>query len=122
MARFTRSASGRREGGLSLASLSLAAERAHPPRDRCRYSRSGLYYQGVTTLPARMTAVRRGLADRLEALPARRQEQIQDAGLAVALAAVNVVSVLPYRAHLHPLWLALLLLRSEEHTSELQSR
>jgi signal transduction histidine kinase len=57
-----------------------------------------------------MTAVRRGLADRLEALPERRQEQLQDAGLAVALAAVNVVSVLPYRAHLHPLWLALLLL------------
>jgi signal transduction histidine kinase len=70
----------------------------------------GPYYQDVTTLAARMTAVRRGLADRLAALPERRQEQLQDTGLAVSLAAVNVVSVLPYRAQLHPLWLALLLL------------
>jgi signal transduction histidine kinase len=67
----------------------------------------------VTTLPARMTAVRHGLAERLAALPSRRQEQLQDVGLAVALAAVNVVSVLPYRAQLHPLWLALLLLAGQ---------
>ena len=60
-----------------------------------------------------MTAVRRGLADSFAALPERRQEQVQDAGIAVALAAVNVVSVLPYRAQLHPLWLALLLLAGQ---------
>ena len=60
-----------------------------------------------------MTAVRRGLADRLGELPTRRQEQLQDAGLAIALAAVNVVSVLPYRAQLHPLWLALFLLAGQ---------
>ncbi len=42
-------------------------------------------------------------------LPPRRQERIQDLGLAVALAAVNAVSLLPYRAQLHPLWLALTL-------------
>jgi len=63
----------------------------------------------VITLVARTTAVRRGLAARFEALPARRQQLVQDAGLAAALAAVNVVSLLPYRTHLHPLWLALLL-------------
>lgn len=67
----------------------------------------------MTTLPARMTAVRRGLAGRLATLPARRQEQLQDTGLAVALAAVNVVSVLPNRAQLHPLWLALVLLTAQ---------
>ena len=60
-----------------------------------------------------MTAARRGLADRLAALPERRQEQLQDIGLAVALAGVNVVSVLPYRAQLHPLWLALVLLAGQ---------
>jgi signal transduction histidine kinase len=60
-----------------------------------------------------MTAVRRGAAGRLVALPGRRQEQLQDAGLAIALAAVNVVSVLPYRERLHPLWLALLLLAGQ---------
>ena len=60
-----------------------------------------------------MTAARRGLADRLAALPERRQEQLQDTGLAVALAAVNVVSVLPYRTQLHPLWLAIALLAGQ---------
>jgi signal transduction histidine kinase len=63
------------------------------------------YDRGVTTL----TAIRRGLAARFAALPARRQELVQDSGLAVALAGVNVVSLLPYRSQLHPLWLALLL-------------
>jgi signal transduction histidine kinase len=67
----------------------------------------------VTTLAARITAVRRGLADRIASLPERRQEQLTDTGLAVALAAVNVVSVLPYRAQLHPLWLALFLLAGQ---------
>ena len=33
--------------------------------------------------------------------------------LAVALAAVNVVSLLPYRAQLHPLWLALVLVAAQ---------
>jgi signal transduction histidine kinase len=59
----------------------------------------------VTTL----TAIRRGLAARFAALPARRQELVQDSGLAIALAAVNVASLLPNRSQLHPLWLALLL-------------
>jgi signal transduction histidine kinase len=63
------------------------------------------YHQGVTTL----TTMRHGLAARFAALPARRQELIQDSGLAVGLALVNVMTQLPYRSHLHPAWLALLL-------------
>ena len=42
-------------------------------------------------------------------LPARRQELLQDGALAVALAVVNVLSLLPYRRSLHPLWLAVVL-------------
>ena len=53
------------------------------------------------------------LAARVAALPPRRQERIQDLVLAVALAAVNVVSLLPYRAQLHPLWLALVLVAAQ---------
>ncbi len=49
------------------------------------------------------------MAARFAALPERRQEQVQDAALAVVLSAVNAVSLLPYRAQLHPLWLALVL-------------
>ena len=45
----------------------------------------------------------------MSALPPRRQERIQDGALAMALAAVNVLSLLPYRGQLHPLWLALTL-------------
>jgi len=53
------------------------------------------------------------LAARVAALPQARQERLQDAGLAVALAAVNIVSVLPFRHQLHPLWLALVLLAGQ---------
>ena len=51
----------------------------------------------------RVSAVRARCEARFAGLPAARQERIQDAGLAVALAGINVVSVLPYRSQLHPL-------------------
>jgi signal transduction histidine kinase len=51
----------------------------------------------------------RSAGARLAALPPRRQEQLQDLGLGVALAAVNAVSLLPNGAQQHPLWLALTL-------------
>ena len=60
-----------------------------------------------------MTGLPQALVTRLAALPPRRQEWIQDAGLAVALAAVNVVSLLPYQAQLHPFWLALVLVAAQ---------
>jgi signal transduction histidine kinase len=47
------------------------------------------------------------------ALPPRRQEQLQDLALAVTLAAVNVVSLLPVRADLHPQWLAMTLVAAQ---------
>lgn len=61
----------------------------------------------------RVAAVPRGLAARLAAVPQPRQERITDVGLALALAAVNVVALLPYRQQLHPLWLALLLVMAQ---------
>ncbi len=57
----------------------------------------------------RNQAAPRGLAARYAALPRRRQEFAADAGLATALAAVNVVAILPYQDRLHPAWLAVLL-------------
>ena len=60
-----------------------------------------------------MTGFPQQLAARVAALPQRRQERISDAGLGIALAAVNVVSLLPYRAQLHPLWLALVLVAAQ---------
>ncbi len=60
-------------------------------------------------MAARLAGLPRSLGTRVAALPPRRQELLADAGLGVALAAVNVVSLLPYRAQQHPLWLALLL-------------
>ncbi len=67
------------------------------------------YHQGVKTVAARLGRLPQPLA----ALPLRRQERIQDLGLGVAVAAVNMVSLLPYWAQLHPLWLALLLVAAQ---------
>jgi signal transduction histidine kinase len=47
------------------------------------------------------------------ALPQRRQERVQDAGLGIALAAANVLSLVPYRGQLDPLWLALVLVAAQ---------
>ena len=63
----------------------------------------------MSSLSARLAVPPRELTARLAALPQRRLELAQDTGLALALSAVNVVSLLPYRDQLHPLWLALLL-------------
>jgi signal transduction histidine kinase len=60
-----------------------------------------------------MARIPQPLAARLAALPPRRQELLQDLGLGVALATVNVVSLLPYRAQLHPSWLALTLVAAQ---------
>jgi len=53
------------------------------------------------------------LAARVAALPQPRQERLQDAGLAIALAAANIISVLPFRNQIHPLWLAFVLLAGQ---------
>jgi signal transduction histidine kinase len=63
----------------------------------------------VTRLAAPASGLPQRLVARISALPPRRQERIQDGALAIALAAVNVLSLLPYRGQLHPLWLALTL-------------
>jgi len=49
----------------------------------------------------------------MAALPPRRRERVQDTGLGAAVTAVNVVALLPYHAHLHPLWLALTLVAAQ---------
>jgi signal transduction histidine kinase len=43
------------------------------------------------------------------ALSTRRREVVQDGALALALAVLNLLSLLPYESHMHPLWLALFL-------------
>jgi signal transduction histidine kinase len=60
-------------------------------------------------MAARLAGLPQRLGARMAALPPRRQERLQDLGLGVALAAVNAVSLLPYQAQQHPLWLALVL-------------
>src|SRR5580698_11146902 len=67
------------------------------------------YHRVVNLMAARPTGLARSLGTRVAALPPRRQELLADAGLGIALATVNAVALLPYRAQQHPLWLALLL-------------
>jgi signal transduction histidine kinase len=67
----------------------------------------------VNSAAARVAGLPQSLGARIAALPPRRRERVQDAALGVAVAAVNVVSVLPYHAHMHPLWLALTLVAAQ---------
>jgi signal transduction histidine kinase len=55
------------------------------------------------------TALAGGAASWYAALPVRRREIVQDTALALALAVLNLLSLLAYQSHLHPLWLALFL-------------
>jgi len=47
------------------------------------------------------------------ALPPRGRDLVQDASLALALAVLNVLSLLPYQSQMHPSWLALLLVAGQ---------
>jgi signal transduction histidine kinase len=67
----------------------------------------------VNTVAAQVAGLPQSLGARMAALPPRRRELLQDAALGVVVAAVNVASLLPYRAHLHPLWLALTLVAAQ---------
>jgi len=50
---------------------------------------------------------------RYAALPPRRRDVAQDTALAVALAVLNLLSIVPYRSQMHPAWLALLLVAGQ---------
>src|SRR5580704_627763 len=67
------------------------------------------YHRVVNRAAARVAGLPRSAGARVAALPPRRQELLADAGLGVALAAVNAVALLPYQGQQHPLWLALVL-------------
>ncbi len=47
------------------------------------------------------------------ALPPRRREVAQDTALALGLAVLNLLSLLPYQSRIHPFWLALLLVAGQ---------
>ena len=59
--------------------------------------------------PGRPAELLARAAARYAALPPRRRDVAQDVALALTLAVLNLLSLLPYRAQLHPTWLALLL-------------
>ena len=62
---------------------------------------------------ARLTRLPQSLVARVNQWPPRRQEFAQDLTLGVVLAVISVLSLLPYRAQQHPLWLAYLLVLAE---------
>jgi signal transduction histidine kinase len=47
------------------------------------------------------------------ALPLRRRQVAQDTALALTLAVLNLLSLLPYQSQMHPLWLALFLVSAQ---------
>jgi len=48
-----------------------------------------------------------------QALPPRRRDVVQDTGLALALAVLNVLTLLPYQSDMQPAWLADLLVAAQ---------
>ena len=60
-------------------------------------------------LPGRPAELLARAASWYAALPSRRRDVAQDAALALTLAVLNLLSLLPYQAQLHPAWLAMLL-------------
>jgi signal transduction histidine kinase len=48
-----------------------------------------------------------------QALPPRRRDVVQDTALALTLAVLNVLTLLPYQSQLHPAWLAFFLVAAQ---------
>ena len=90
------SAAGPSGPDLTAAVLLLSAGRQSPTFRRSARGPVRPYDRDVIRPAARMAALPRELAAWVTAQPARRQERLQDAGLAVALAVVNAATLLPY--------------------------
>src|ERR1044071_3396355 len=71
------------------------------------------YDQGVHGLATTVTAGTTRLNAWLARLPPRRRERVEDGALAVALAVVNVVSLVPYHGQVRYFWLAQFLVIAE---------
>src|SRR5580704_15785793 len=65
-------------------------------------------YDRLVVAEARGQALAARAAAWYSALPPRRREVVQDSALALGLAVLNLLAVLPYASHFHPAWLALL--------------
>ena len=65
------------------------------------------------TVPGGPAALLAGAASWYAALPPRRRDVAQDAALALTLAVLNLLSLLPYQSQMHPAWLALLLVTGQ---------
>jgi signal transduction histidine kinase len=63
--------------------------------------------------PSRLGDLLTRVAAWYAALSPRLREMTQDAALAVALAGLNLLTLLPYESKMHPLWLALLLVAGQ---------
>jgi signal transduction histidine kinase len=75
--------------------------------------RPGSYDQLVTGARGQALAATARVAAWYTALSPRRRELVQDTGLALALAVLNLMSLLPYQSQMHPSWLALFLVAAQ---------
>jgi hypothetical protein len=70
-------------------------------------------YDRLVSPSARGQALAAGTAAWYGALPGRRRELVQDGTLALLLAVLNFLSLLPYQSQMHPSWLALFLVTAQ---------
>jgi signal transduction histidine kinase len=73
------------------------------------FTRGRAAYDRLVTGSARGHAMADRAASWYSALPPKRRELVQDSMLALALAVLNVLAILPNLAQLHPAWLAMFL-------------
>ena len=99
-------ADGARRGARPRGRGDRGAGPCHPGRGADGPARRGRPGRPAAGRPAELLA---RAAARYAALPPRRRDVAQDAALALTLAVLNLLSLLPYQAQLHPTWLALLL-------------
>jgi signal transduction histidine kinase len=69
--------------------------------------------QGPARGAGQVTARATAWQDRYAALPPRGQAIVQDTALALALAVLNLLSLLPYQSQMHPAWLAMFLVTAQ---------
>src|SRR5689334_13125034 len=78
-------------------------------RSRMMNARRGAAYDRFVTGTARGQALTARAVGWYSGLSPRRRELVQDGTLALVLAILNLLSLLPYQSQMHPAWLAFFL-------------
>jgi signal transduction histidine kinase len=103
----------RDQGTLPVPGTEPGSARPAPAGACPRGAAGGTGRRGTGRLPGWVTARAAAWQARYAALSPRGQAVVQDTGLALALAVLNLLSLLPYQSQMHPAWLAMFLVTAQ---------